>query len=76
MKTLEPGYVAISDDILKKHKWSPGSKIYIEGIGIYTIADRMSKRIKGNVLDIYIPTSKKDALKFGRKIRRLVCLMK
>lgn len=42
-----------------------GTKIEIEGIGIYEVQDRMNRRYKDNI-DIYME-SKGEALAFGRK---------
>jgi 3D (Asp-Asp-Asp) domain-containing protein len=56
-KKLVPGTVAISRDLLWEG-WRPGMKVYIEGYGVYTIADLMNKRFKQSI-DIYMPDKQK-----------------
>lgn len=42
-----------------------GSKIYIEGMGVYVVEDLMNRRF-GTSVDIFV-NSKKEALQFGRR---------
>jgi len=42
-----------------------GSKVYIEGYGVFKAEDRMGKSIKGKCIDICV-SSKKEALRLGR----------
>lgn len=49
-----------------------GTKVYIDGMGIYTVEDT-GGAIKGNKVDIYMPNLD-DAIKFGRQHRNLIVL--
>lgn len=49
-----------------------GTKVYIEGMGIYTVEDT-GGAIKGNCIDIYMPNLN-DAIKFGRQHRHVIVL--
>jgi 3D (Asp-Asp-Asp) domain-containing protein len=49
-----------------------GTKVYIDGMGIYTVEDT-GGAIKGNCIDIYMPRLE-DAIKFGRQHRKLIVL--
>jgi len=44
-----------------------GTKIEIEGMGIYTVEDRMNRRYGINNIDILFHKDMKGALKFGRQ---------
>lgn len=45
-----------------------GTRVYIEGLGIYEVRDRMNRRYTGtNSFDIYFGRDKQKALEFGRK---------
>jgi len=72
LKRVQPKYVAISRDLLRQG-WSPGRKVYIEGIGVKIIGDLMSPKVKGPHVDVFM-WRKEDALKFG-KSKRYVFLM-
>lgn len=71
MKTPKIGDVAVSRDL----KWMLGSKVRIEGIGIYEVNDLMARTYSDgtpieNAVDIYMgkgSSSKTKALKFGVK---------
>jgi len=67
LKKVHPRYVAISRDLLKQG-WVPGRKVYIEGIGIRTIGDLMSPKVKGPHVDVFM-WKRRDALKFGKSKR-------
>jgi 3D (Asp-Asp-Asp) domain-containing protein len=43
-----------------------GTKLYIEGVGVRIMEDRMARRIKGNKIDVYVDNHKK-AKKLGVK---------
>ena len=62
MVKVRIGYIAVSRDLFKRG-WTPGRKVYIEGKGVYIIADLMNKR-KGNWVDIFT-NSDSDAKKAG-----------
>jgi len=72
LKRVHPKYVAISRDLLHQG-WTPGRKIYIEGIGVKVIGDLMSPKVKGPHIDVFM-WRKEDAIKFG-KSKRYVFLM-
>ena len=76
MRKVHPKYVAISDAILKELGWAPGDTIYIEGIGIRVIGDRMAgqKRIPGYHIDMFM-WRYKDARKWGIKRNVTVALV-
>ena len=58
------GYtIAISKSLFEKG-WL-GCKVYVEGLGVFKIEDRMSKSIKGDCIDICIGTHK-EAMKKGK----------
>jgi len=66
MTTPRPGYtIAVSKDLVDKG-WL-GHKVYIEGFGIGKIEDRMSRKIKGNCIDICIGTEK-EAIQKGKRL--------
>ena len=56
-KKVKPGTVAVSRDLLSKG-FLPGSKIYLEGYGMYTVADVMGRRHKESI-DIWLPLGMK-----------------
>lgn len=74
MKKVHPKYVAVSRDIVEKLQWTPGQKIYIEGIGVRVIGDFMSPKIKGYHIDLFMWKTK-DAKKFGKRDNVLVILL-
>ena len=74
MKKVHPKYVAVSRDIVKKLRWAPGQKIYIEGIGVRIIGDFMSPKIKGYHIDLFMWNTR-DAKKFGKRKNVLVVLL-
>lgn len=49
-----------------------GTKVYIDGMGVYTVEETGSA-IKGNCIDIYMPNLN-DAIKFGRQHRQVIVL--
>ncbi len=59
--------VAISSELIEAG-WL-GSKIYIEGIGVFKAEDRMNTKLKGLRIDICV-TSYKEAIKRG-KLKKL-----
>ena len=66
-KRVAVGMVAADPKILPF-----GTKVYIDGLGIFTVEDTGSA-IKGNCIDIYMPNLN-DAIKFGRQHRQLIVL--
>lgn len=64
MQRVAEGQIAVSRDLFKSG-WVFGKKVYIEGFGIFTIADLMNKRYEKR-LDIFFNHTHK-ARKFGRK---------
>ena len=64
MTKIRPGVIAVSRDLFDQG-YVFGKKVYIHGLGIYTIADLMNKRFI-NRIDVYIG-DKKQALEFGLK---------
>lgn len=64
MTKLRPGIIAVSRDLFDQG-FVFGKKVYIHGIGIYTIADLMNKRFI-NRIDVFIG-DKKQAKEFGIK---------
>jgi 3D (Asp-Asp-Asp) domain-containing protein len=71
MQPVREGGVAVSRDLFYAG-WVFGREVYIEGYGIFVIADLMHKR-KTNQIDIF-RFNTKDALKFGRKTLRVALL--
>lgn len=71
MNKVRHGIVAVSRDLFEQG-WTFGKKVYIEGLGIFTIDDLMNKRFKNRV-DVFMWDSKK-ALKFGKKERTVALL--
>jgi 3D (Asp-Asp-Asp) domain-containing protein len=64
MIKTRPGIVAVSRDLFD-NGWTFGKKVYIEGMGIYTIGDLMAKRWEKRI-DIFVE-DKKDAHVFGKR---------
>ncbi len=70
---VRPGIVAVSRDLLKSG-WKLGDKLFIEGMGVFSIEDTMNARWK-NRIDVAV-AGKKDAYKIGLIKNRLVVLLK
>lgn len=70
---VRPGIVAVSRDLLKSG-WKLGDKLFIEGLGVFTIEDTMHARWRNRV-DVAV-AGKKDAGKIGLIRNRLVVLLK
>ena len=68
---VRPGIVAVSRDLFDKG-WVFGKKVYIKGMGIFTIDDLMHQR-KRNQVDIFMPDTS-QALEFGRQQRDVYLL--
>jgi 3D (Asp-Asp-Asp) domain-containing protein len=66
-----PGIIAVSRDLFDAG-WTFGSKVYLEGIGIYEIQDLMNQRFEKR-LDVFIG-SKKQAKQFGIKQTKALLL--
>lgn len=64
MTKVRPGIIAVSRDLFDQG-FVFGKKVYIHGLGIYTIADLMNKRYI-NRIDVFLGT-KKEAKEFGLK---------
>ncbi|NLY41735.1 MAG: hypothetical protein GX055_08970 [Desulfovibrionales bacterium] len=64
MRTVRPGFVAVSRDLFEQG-WKFGKKVYVKGHGIFEIADLMAKRHTKR-LDIFIPNTE-EAIRFGKK---------
>jgi 3D (Asp-Asp-Asp) domain-containing protein len=62
MQRVKPGTVAVSRDLFN-NGWVFGSKIYIEGHGVFEISDLMNKK-HTNSIDIYMGTPD-EARQFG-----------
>ena len=65
MKKVRVDTVAVSRNIMNKHGWAPGDKIYVEGVGIRTIGDLMNIRYDNRIDIFYWDTE--EALSFGKK---------
>lgn len=62
----EVGTVAVSRDLFWRG-WTFGRKVYLEGLGIYTINDLMARKWSARI-DIVFPYSQKHwAINFGRR---------
>lgn len=72
MTRVRLGTVAVSRDLLNQG-WTPGKRVWIEGIGVYTINDIMAKRWKKRFDIFFYATS--DAKRFT-PIKRRVILIK
>lgn len=68
---VRPGIVAVSRDLFDKG-WVFGKKIYIKGLGVFTIDDLMANR-KQNQIDVFMFNTK-QALEFGRQQRDVYLL--
>lgn len=66
---VKKGIIAVDTRVLPF-----GSKVYIEGLGVFT-ADDTGGDIKGNRIDIYMENLD-DAIKFGRQYRKVIVLKK
>ncbi|NCD11264.1 MAG: hypothetical protein EOL93_01825 [Epsilonproteobacteria bacterium] len=64
MTKPRPGIIAVSRDLFNQG-WVFGRRVHIEGLGIYEIADLMSKKHK-NRIDVFIGHEKK-ASEFGKR---------
>jgi 3D (Asp-Asp-Asp) domain-containing protein len=61
---VREGIVAVSRDLFDKG-WVFGKKVYIKGMGVFTIEDLMARR-KRNQIDIFMYDTD-NAIAFGRK---------
>jgi len=68
---VRAGQVAVSRDLFR-NGWTFGKRVYIEGHGMYVIADLMNKRHKG-AIDIFM-YEKDRALRFGKR-KVFACLV-
>ena len=71
MTKVRPGIIAVSRDLFDQG-FVFGKKVYIHGLGIYTIADLMNKRYI-NRIDVFLGT-KKAAKEFGLKQMKISLL--
>ena len=71
MTKVRPGIIAVSRDLFDQG-FVFGKKVYIHGLGIYTIADLMNKRYI-NRIDVFLGT-KKEAKEFGLKQMKISLL--
>ncbi|MDY0273815.1 MAG: 3D domain-containing protein [Desulfomicrobium sp.] len=62
MTKVRPGIVAVSWDLYEQG-WVFGKKVYVQGHGVFEIADLMHKRFTDRV-DIFFPKTE-DAVQFG-----------
>lgn len=66
--TPNDAYKTVAADL---NHYSFGQKLYVEGVGIVTVVDTGGD-IKGpNRLDLYVGENVKEALKFGRQIKKV-----
>lgn len=70
-KRPKVGTVAVSRDLFYSG-WPFGSRIYIEGLGIYRVNDLMHERWE-NRIDVFMPNTRL-ARKFGEREARVVLL--
>ena len=66
---IRPGMkiIAVSRDLLSKYGLRNGSRVRIGGLpGIYRVRDKMNKRFRKRI-DIYMGTSRRRALRWGRR---------
>lgn len=66
---IHPGMkiIAVSRDLLSKYGLRNGSRVRIGGLpGIYRVRDKMNKRFRKRI-DIYMGTSRRRALRWGRR---------
>lgn len=68
---VKPGIIAVSRDLFLAG-WTPGKKVYIYQLGVYTIEDLMHER-KTEQIDIYEPDTKK-ALTYTPRIYKAILL--
>ena len=68
---LKPGdkIIAVSRD-LERLGLGNGILVYVQGLGFFTVKDRMNKRKRG-CIDIWFETDKKAALNFGKRKLRI-----
>ncbi len=71
---VREGIIAISRDLEEDYGLSFGDKVFLVGIGVFEVQDRMNRRWKRKV-DIFM-WSKKEALKFGRKETKMLIELK
>lgn len=64
MTKVRPGIIAVSRDLFDQG-FVFGKKVYIEGLGIYTVMDLMNKKYI-NRIDVFLG-NKKEAFSFGAK---------
>lgn len=69
----KPGMIAVSRDLLR-NGWAFGSKVYIEGLGVFFVGDLMNKRHKGSI-DVLL-FNREAARVFGRKKGMTAVLVK
>ena len=62
MTKVRPGIIAVSWDLYEQG-WVFGKKVYVQGHGVFEIADLMHKRFKDR-MDIFFPKTE-DARRFG-----------
>lgn len=68
---VRDGIVAVSRDLFSKG-WRFGRRVYVKGMGVYTIEDLMHRR-KENQVDIFMFDTQ-EALEFGRRKLRVYLL--
>jgi 3D (Asp-Asp-Asp) domain-containing protein len=61
---VRPGIIAVSRDLFDQG-WVFGKKVYIKGLGIYTIDDLMAAH-KSEQIDVFMPSTRR-AIQFGKK---------
>ena len=66
LKRVHPSCVAVSRSIIHDLKWSPGDRIYIEGVGIRRIGDLMARRVKNYHIDLFM-WRYRDAIRWGKR---------
>ena len=71
MTKVRPGIIAVSRDLFDQG-FVFGKKVYIEGLGIYTVMDLMNKRYI-NRIDVFLG-NKKEAFAFGKKAVKISLL--
>jgi len=67
------GSIAVSQDLFYQYNWSCGKRVFIKGLGIFTIKDVMHYR-KRKQIDIVMSTKKK-ADDFGRMLNLSAVLL-
>ena len=62
---VAPGMLGVSRDLLRKHKLHVGQKVVLQGLGTFTVTDKMNHRFRNRVDIIsFIPQWSK---KFGKR---------